>query len=177
MSQAPDSGPGPEASAERGRLRVDGQDSVDGSPVDVARWCEVALRVLEAEGVPQGRIDLHFVSAADIAALNEEHLGKQGPTDVVSFPYEHDVHAAAAAAGAGPDLVLGDVVVCAEVAEAQAPTHAGSLTDELALLVVHGVLHVLGWDHAEPEEAQAMQQREAEVLSLAGFEFQHPARR
>jgi probable rRNA maturation factor len=61
-------------------------------------------------------------------------------------------------------MLLGDVVVCPAVAARQAPTHAGSYDDELALLVVHGVLHVLGMDHAEPDEAARMQARERELL-------------
>jgi probable rRNA maturation factor len=57
-------------------------------------------------------------------------------------------------------LLLGDVVVCPAVAQRQAPEHAGNLDDELALLVVHGVLHVLGYDHHEPEATAAMRARE-----------------
>ena len=59
---------------------------------------------------------------------------------------------------------MGDVVICPSVAARQAPTHAGTLDDELALLVVHGILHVLGHDHAEPEETKVMRKRELELL-------------
>ena len=62
-------------------------------------------------------------------------------------------------------MLLGDVVVCPSVAARQAPTHAGSYDDELALLVVHGLLHILGMDHDDPEEAEAMESRERELLS------------
>ena len=61
-------------------------------------------------------------------------------------------------------VLLGDVVICPDVARAQAPAHAGTLDDELALLVVHGVLHVLGHDHAEPDEAATMRSKELELL-------------
>ena len=165
------------ASAERGALWVEGEDVAGRPAVDVARWCEVALAALEAEGVPAGRIDLHFVDVDDITELNQEHLDGTGPTDVLSFPYEQDPRSTAPAAAGAEPLVLGDIVICAEVAVGQAPEHAGTLDDELALLVVHGVLHVLGWDHAEPEEATAMQDREADILTRAGFGFPHPARR
>ena len=60
-------------------------------------------------------------------------------------------------------VLLGDVVVCPAVAADQAPTHAGTLDDELALLVVHGILHVLGHDHAEPDETAAMRARELDA--------------
>ena len=114
-----------------------------------------------------GELTLTFVDRDEIAALNREHLGKDGPTDVLSFPLDA---AAEAPGGAGvPDrrfaserrdpstadpslgvpVLLGDVVVCPAVAAEQAPSHAGTLDDELALLVVHGVLHVLGHDHAD----------------------------
>jgi probable rRNA maturation factor len=62
-------------------------------------------------------------------------------------------------------VVLGDVVVCPLVAQRQAPQHAGTLDDELALLVVHGVLHLLNYDHAEEEETAVMQRRERELLA------------
>jgi probable rRNA maturation factor len=67
-------------------------------------------------------------------------------------------------------LLLGDVVVCPAVAARQAPKHAGTYDDELALLVVHGVLHVLGHDHAEPDETVAMRARERDLLAR----FHHP---
>ena len=78
-------------------------------------------------------------------------------------------------------LMLGDVVICPEVARDQAPQHAGTLDDELALLIVHGVLHVLGRDHAEPAEAAEMRERELALLqehhwhgpAPAGFRQQH----
>ena len=81
-------------------------------------------------------------------------------------------------------LLLGDVVICPAVAARQAPDHAGTVDDELALLVVHGVLHVLGHDHAEAHERPAMQARERQLLELhhwhgdapAGFRQEHADR-
>ncbi|MGA0219652.1 MAG: rRNA maturation RNase YbeY, partial [Ilumatobacteraceae bacterium] len=115
---------------------------------------------------------------ATIAELNLEHMGVDGPTDVLSFPLDDP---ALSDIPGGPPSLLGDVVVCPAVAERQFVDHAGSLEDEIALLVVHGVLHVLGHDHAEPEEARDM--RELEVLLLerhhwngpvpAGFSAEH----
>jgi probable rRNA maturation factor len=71
-------------------------------------------------------------------------------------------------------LLLGDVLVCPAVAERNAPTHAGTYEDEVALLVVHGVLHVLGMDHADDAEAAAMQAREREHLARRGPEAGSP---
>ncbi len=126
--------------------------------IDVARWRALAELVLAAEGAA-GELTLNFVDRADIADLNHEHMGAAGPTDVLSFPMLDD-----ASAGGVPSL-LGDVVISPAVAADQFPEHAGTLDDELALLVVHGILHVLGHDHAVEAEAALMRAREIELLS------------
>ena len=139
--------------------------------VDVDRWCRLAVLVLEDEG-RRGELTLTFVDRDEIAALNAEHMGKNGPTDVLSFPLD-----AADDECGDPDVpvLLGDVVVCPDVAREQAPDHAGTLDDELALLVVHGVLHVVGHDHAEPEETAVMRARELDLLSVHHWGGQAPA--
>ncbi len=152
--------------------------------IDVARWRALAQDVLASEGV-RGNVELSllFVEEDDIAALNEQFLGNAAPTDVLAFPIDAvdvDVMSSPTSGRSGPDrpppdpsdqpLLLGDVVLCPVVAERQAGEHAGTLDDELALLVVHGILHVLGHDHAEPEET-ALHARPrdgvARVLALA----------
>ena len=72
-------------------------------------------------------------------------------------------------------LLLGDVVLCPAVAIAQAPSHAGTIDDELALLIVHGVLHIVGYDHAEPVERDRMQRRERELLETFHWKAAAPA--
>ena len=146
--------------------------------VDVARWGALAEQVLGAEGV-QGEAELSvlFVDAETIATLNADFMGINGPTDVLSFPIDGELAPSGRwpdDGGPGPDrglpdiddmpLLLGDVIICPEVAAANAPDHAGSLDDELALLVVHGILHLLGLDHAEDAERAAMQARERTLL-------------
>ena len=126
--------------------------------VDAERWASLAMRALEAEGCV-GELTLTFVDRDEMAALNAEHLGATGPTDVLSFPLDPFGDD-----GPGPSLI-GDVVICPEVAAAAAPTHAGSLADELALLTVHGVLHIVGHDHAEPDERRRMRERELALLT------------
>ena len=138
--------------------------------VDVDRWADLATRALAAEGIAgPAELALTFVDEARISELNREHLGLVGPTDVLSFPIDDggssgDAVQIEVAADAAPRL-LGDIVICPSVAAAQAPAHAGTLDDELALLVVHGVLHILGYDHAIPGDAVVMRAREAELLS------------
>lgn len=117
--------------------------------------------VLAAEGVPaSAEAAVSFVEPDHIATLKAEHFDGDGaPTDVLSFPVD----------GAAADAELvGDVVICPAVAAQQAPGHAGNLDDELRLLVVHGGLHLTGWDHAEPEEQARMWARERELLERFG---------
>ena len=128
--------------------------------IDADRWADLATAVLQSEG-RVGELTLTFVDRAEIAALNAEHMGKAGATDVLSFPLDSIDDTAGAMPG---PMLLGDVVVCPAVAGEAAPTHAGTLDDELALLVVHGILHVLGHDHAEPDETRRMQERERALL-------------
>ncbi len=147
--------------------------------VDVARWQSLARNALAMEGVRGGtELSLFFVEKSDMVELNLEHMGEVGPTDVLSFPIDGgevlEVVSGPSGGTRGPDrsppdrgdmpLLLGDIVICPEVAREQAPTHAGTEDDELALLVVHGVLHILGWDHDTADKTVAMQAREREIL-------------
>lgn len=171
----PPSSTAPTATADR--PIVVGADEQDVLAVDVARWVALAEAVLASE-VQRGELTLTFVAADEMAALNVEHMGHDGPTDVLSFPLDTD-HGAIAMAGV--PLLLGDVVVCPAVAADQATEHAGTLDDELALLVVHGVLHVLGHDHAGDDDTAVMRRRERELLEAhhwcgpapSGFRQEH----
>jgi probable rRNA maturation factor len=148
-----------------GEVKVFGADEQEAAPVDVERWVELARNVLVSEGVAgDAELSLLFVDEDTISGLNRRFMDTDGPTDVLAFPID-DPAGRGGARSAGPEpLLLGDVVVCPAVAERQAPEHAGSYDDELALLVVHGVLHVLGHDHARLDEAATMQARERELL-------------
>jgi probable rRNA maturation factor len=155
-------------------------DEQSAEPVDSLRWVELARAVLEAQGVQgDAELSLLFVDEAAMAELNQRFLGNDGPTDVLSFPIDDDIvemgARAADSLGPGPvnevepsdaPTLLGDVVVCPAVARRNAPDHAGTYDDEMALLVVHGILHILGMDHVDNEEAEAMEQRERELLEL-----------
>ncbi len=126
---------------------------------DAERWGELARRSLVHEGVEgDAELSLTFVDADRMAELHTTHLGGEGPTDVLAFPLDADDDALA------PVRLLGDVVVCPEVAARQAEDRGIAVDDEIALLVVHGVLHVLGHRHAEPAETARMQARERDLL-------------
>jgi Predicted metal-dependent hydrolase len=105
-----------------------------------------------------------MVDEDSITDLNREHMGADGPTDVLAFPVDDP----AEVPGDLP-VLLGDVVICPAVAARQAKGVDGGLQGEMSLLLVHGILHLLGHDHAEHEEREVMQRREGELLAGFGF--------
>ncbi len=161
---------------------VFGADEQHDVEVDVARWVKLARlalideRVLERFG-NDVEMSLLFVDEATIAELNERFLGSHGPTDVLSFPMDEELPPGGRQPDQGgrgpgaptdpsdPPALLGDVVVCPLVAGKQALERGIPADDEIALLVVHGVLHLLDYDHAEPEETAVMRRREQEILA------------
>lgn len=163
----------------QGQLEVEAHDETADEDVDLGRWREVARSTLALElggdelpdGGAEGRLDLIFVDPDTMAELNREHMGADYATDVLAFPLD----GADDDDGLGLPRHLGDVVVCPQVARAQAADHAGNEEAELTLLVVHGVLHVLGHDHAEDGERLAMQARERFHLGRYGFAHPVPA--
>ncbi len=136
--------------------------------VDTGRWSVLARDVLASEGIEApAEMSLRFVDIAEIARLKAQYLDGAGePTDVLSFPIDGaDGHVVST-------RLVGDVVICPEVAHANAggnadirAGHEGSFDHEMALLVVHGVLHLLGMDHAEPDEAATMKSSEQRHLA------------
>jgi probable rRNA maturation factor len=121
-------------------------------PADVER---AVMLTAETEGIESGEISITFLAAPAMAQLAEAHLGRTGPTDVIAFNL-----------GASADP-LGDVYICPAVAEESAREYEVGLREELLRLVVHGVLHVLGYDHPEGPErtSSAMFRRQEEILS------------
>lgn len=115
-------------------------------PVDAADLVEVARFVLSKQRVPdEMEVALLLVDEDTIAGLNRQHMGKDGPTDVLAFPIDEPGETPP-----GPPAILGDVVLCPAVAASQATERGKSAHDELQLLTVHGILHLLGMDHADP---------------------------
>ncbi|HUX04055.1 MAG TPA: rRNA maturation RNase YbeY [Acidimicrobiales bacterium] len=145
--------------------------------IDLERWVQLANGALVDEGVRGlAEVSLIFADEATIAALNQQFMGKPGPTDVLSFPIDFEPEPTGRvpdAGGTGPGeppspeipQLIGDVVICPAVAARNAIEHECTLDEELALLVVHGVLHLLGWDHDDDEEAERMEARERELLA------------
>ncbi len=175
-----------------GNVEVFVADEQNALAIDTDRWLRLAVQVLAAQGAT-GRhtadveMSLYFIDEVAMTALNQQHMGKEGPTDVLSFPIDGE-EAMAEVGGRAPDnspqgpnddrfderddeqpLLLGDVLICPTVAQRNAPDHIGpyhdgSVDDELALLVVHGILHLLGMDHIIDAEAEVMEARERQLL-------------
>ncbi len=122
-------------------------------PVTADQVKRAVLATAEATGVEDGEISITFLDATAIAALNESHLQSQGPTDVIAFNL------------AEPKEPLGDVYICPDVARQSAEEYDVELREELMRLVVHGVLHVFGYDHPEgPEREESEMFRRQEAI-------------
>ena len=135
-----------------------------GSGIDVQGLAKLARFVMDRMRVhPLAELCIKAVDEATIAELNGRWMDKEGPTDVLAFPMDE----------LRPGLVdedpeegvLGDLVLCPEVAARQAVTAGHSETAEIELLTVHGILHLLGYDHAEPEEHREMFGLQDQILA------------
>jgi probable rRNA maturation factor len=138
-----------------------------GVPVDELLLSELATYVLEQLGVnPLAELSVLLVDVTTMEALHVRWMNEPGPTDVLAFPMD-EIDTAR-----GPDddeeevgpALLGDVVLCPTVAERQAAEAGHSTEDELHLLCTHGVLHLLGYDHGEPDESREMFELQRKLL-------------
>ena len=140
-------------------------------PLDATQLAALTERTLAMEQAPAGSVSIVITDDETVRALNRAYRGLDEPTDVLSFglgglakPLE-DGPAADFVLPAGAPLAIGEVVIAYPYASRQARAMGRSVRDEVALLVVHGVLHLLGHDHLVPEEEAIMQARERAVLS------------
>ncbi|MBW6467815.1 MAG: rRNA maturation RNase YbeY [Anaerosomatales bacterium] len=133
----------------------------DPEPLDLAAFERLAEFVLDREDVPaHAELSLALVDVEEMTELNEGYRGVAGPTDVLSFecddpcPVESD-----------QPVTLGDVVIAPQIAEEQAAELGHTVEEELNLLLVHGILHLLGYAHDSDEDAAVMQEREQALLA------------
>lgn len=141
-----------------------------GVQVDEAGLVDIARHVLDGMRIhPLAELSLLLVDEPAMSELHEKWMGEPGPTDVLAFPMDE---LRPGHLSGGPDEngeadpgLLGDVVLCPAVAERQAAKAGHSTADELRLLCTHGILHLLGYDHAEPEEHKKMFALQAELLT------------
>lgn len=129
----------------------------------VARWLRAAL-----EGPAQ--LTVRIVDAEEGQSLNRDYRGKDYATNVLTFAYgEGNAESGASASDGDAPGIVADLILCAPVVEREAAEQSKTLEEHYAHLLVHGALHAQGHDHDAPDEAEAMEQREREVLALLGF--------
>ncbi|TVT58029.1 MAG: rRNA maturation RNase YbeY [Sedimenticola thiotaurini] len=133
--------------------------SADGSPnpMQFQKWAEAVLD----NRLDQVELVIRIVDLEESQQLNREYRGMDKPTNVLSFPFE------------APEVVesdhIGDLVICAPVVAAEAAEQGKPLEAHWAHLVVHGVLHLLGFDHINDQQAEEMENLEVEILANLGF--------
>jgi probable rRNA maturation factor len=141
-----------------------------GESVDLEQLRELAELVLRREGYPEStEVTVLLVDEDEMSSYNERFLNRSGPTDVLAFPVEELTPGVVPDHNpAGPPLMIGDVIVAPSFVGRQAAEYESSFEDEMALMVAHGILHLLGYDHIEEGDAQEMESKEAELLSSIG---------
>lgn len=134
-----------------------------GHELDEAEFAALGTYVLDAMHVhPQSEVSILMVGADVMSELHEQWMDEPGPTDVLSFPM--DELRPGNEGEPTPAGLLGDVVLCPDVAAEQARQAGHSTAEELLLLTVHGILHLLGFDHAEPAEEKEMFRLQRQLL-------------
>lgn len=109
-------------------------------------------------------VSLTLVDKDEIHTLNRDYRGVDRPTDVLSFPMDDEIFPGEE----DVDLILGDIVICLDIAKAQAEEYGHSLVRELSYLICHSTLHLLGYDHMEEEEKTIMRGKEKEIMKNLG---------
>lgn len=138
--------------------------------VDVAELHRLANAVLKAEDCRSDtEISVILVGDDEMAGYNRQYLEGEGPTDVISLPIE-DLRPGVSPGqrSEGPPLMLGDVILAPDYIRRQADQFERDFTDEISLMTVHGILHLLGYDHDSEEDAEKMEGRESHILAAFG---------
>jgi probable rRNA maturation factor len=130
------------------------------APAQLSRWVRSAL-----DGGLRGEVTLRIVDEAESAELNARYRRRTGPTNVLAFAGGTDE----APAAGGERLPAGDLIVCAAVVEREAAAQGRAPAAHWAHVVMHGALHLVGYDHEAPAEAERMEARERELLAAFGF--------
>ena len=135
-----------------------------GVEVDEQRLVALAIFALDSLRIhPQTELSILLVDTDTMAAYHEKYMDEPGPTDVLSFPMD-ELRPGTMDRPTPPGL-LGDIVLCPQVAETQAQAAKHSTLDELILLTTHGTLHLLGYDHSEPDEEREMFGLQRELIA------------
>jgi probable rRNA maturation factor len=138
--------------------------------VDLPALRALAELVVAEEGFPESsEVTVLLVSDDEMGSYNERFLTRSGPTDVLAFPVEDLKPGVAPERDVNdPPLLLGDIIVAPEYILRQAEEYGVTFDDEMSLMVVHGLLHLLGYDHQTDDEAEMMETRERQILAKVG---------
>jgi probable rRNA maturation factor len=139
-------------------IEIDNRSGAICAEVELLDLAAFALKELFVD--KRAELEISLVDEAEMTRLHEEWMDEAGPTDVLSFPMD-ELRPNELSENDEVPVVLGDVVICPDVARKQGETAGHGMEQELRILLVHGILHLLGFDHLEPEE-------EAEMFALQG---------
>jgi probable rRNA maturation factor len=142
-------------------IEVLNESGVDADVRHFAKLARFTLRRLRVH--PTAELCVKLVDEPTMTQFNERWMGKTGPTDVLSFPT--DELRPGRDGEPEPEGVLGDILLCPQYASAQAPVFSRTPEDEMDLLTIHGILHLLGYDHSEPDEEHEMFALQARLLA------------
>ncbi|QDF67927.1 rRNA maturation RNase YbeY [Shewanella sp. SNU WT4] len=142
-------------------LFIDLQIATDNNQLPSESDFELWVRAALGNTMAEAELTIRIVDEAESQSLNHDYRGKDKPTNVLSFPFE---------APPGIELpLLGDLVICAKVVENEALTQNKALQAHWAHMVIHGCLHLLGYDHINDEEAEEMESLEIELIQSLGY--------
>lgn len=142
-------------------LALDLQIAVEGHTLPTVEQFELWVRTALGQTMPEAELTIRLVEAEESQTLNRDYRGKDKPTNVLSFPFE---------VPEGIELpLLGDLIICAQVVEQEANEQGKTLDAHWAHMVIHGCLHLLGYDHIEDEEAEEMESLETELILGLGY--------
>ena len=138
--------------------------------LDLPELRSVAELVLAEEGYPADtELTILLVEDEEMAAYNRRFLDRPGPTDVLAFPVEDLLPGVVPEVDKnGPPLIVGDVIIAPAYVRRQAEDYDVTIDDEMTLMLVHGILHLLGYDHQADKDAERMESRETELMSMKG---------
>lgn len=139
-------------------IEIENRSGAICAEVELVDLAAFALKELLVD--KRAELEISLVDEAEMTRLHEEWMDEAGPTDVLSFPMD-ELRPNELSENDEVPVVLGDVVICPDVARKQGDTAGHGMEQELRILLVHGILHLLGFDHLEPEE-------EAEMFALQG---------
>jgi len=142
-------------------IDVSNESGVELDELELVYQAEFVLKRLHIN--PAAELSILLVDEIEMAVLHEKYMDEPGSTDVLSFPM--DEMRAGTDAEMSPEGILGDIVLCPEVASRQAVVAGHSFTAEFRLLLTHGILHLLGHDHSESEEHEIMFGLQAQLLA------------